>query len=193
MLPLVLASQSPRRRELLAALGVACEVIPSLADETLPPGMPIAKALEEVAARKGRAVWAHLGSVRWVLAADTGVVVDERVLGKPNDRAHAEEMLRTLEGRTHRVITAVALLGPDCARSLFVETEVTFRRLTAEHISWYASLEEPYDKAGGYAIQGHGAFLVESICGSFTNVVGLPMAEVSRLLEEYGLTPWRQR
>jgi len=119
------------------------------------------------------------------------VVVDERVLGKPGDRREAESFLRLLSGRVHQVLTAVAFLGPSWEKSLCVATDVRFRAVTEAQIAWYASLEEPYDKAGGYAIQGQGAFLVAEIRGSYTNVVGLPMAEVADLLGAAGLTPWR--
>lgn len=187
---LILASQSPRRRELLGALGIPFEVVPSHADETLPPDLPLGPALEAVARRKAAQVAAAAEQPAWALGADTAVVVDEQVLGKPRDRADAVAMLRALSGRTHRVITAVALVGKSNARSLRVETEVTFAALTEEQIAWYSGLDEPYDKAGGYAIQGRGAFLVASIRGSYTNVVGLPMAETVRLLAEEGLTPW---
>lgn len=187
---LVLASGSPRRRELLAALGVAFEVIPSRADEALPDGEPLERALELVALRKARDVACRVGPEAWVLGADTAVVTDAGVLGKPRDAVEAKRFLRALSGATHRVITAVALLGPGGSRETSVATRVRFRRVSEEQAAWYASLPEPYDKAGGYAIQGSGAFLVEAIEGSYTNVVGLPMAETASLLEEAGFAPW---
>lgn len=188
---LILASQSPRRRDLLGALGIPFGVVPSHADETLPEGLPVGPALEAVAVRKAREVAEAASEPSWVLGADTAVVVEGRVLGKPRDRRDAVAMLRALSGRTHQVITGVALVGPPHRlHSLRVETEVTFEALTEAQISWYADLEEPYDKAGAYAIQGRGACLVASICGSYTNVVGLPMAETVHLLAQVGLTPW---
>ncbi len=187
---LVLASGSPRRRELLAALGVPFEVVPGRADETLPEGEPLHRALELVALRKAREVAGRAGPDAWVLGADTAVVQGERVFGKPRDRGEARRFLEALSGAEHRVITAVALLGPDVSRTLSVATRVRFRRVSEEQAAWYASLEEPYDKAGGYAIQGSGAFLVEAIEGSYTNVVGLPMAETADLLEQAGFAPW---
>lgn len=187
---LILASGSPRRRELLGALGIPFEVRESGADETLPPGLPLADALQEVARRKAQDVVGSAPCGAWILAADTAVVLGERVLGKPRDRGESEKFLRVLSGATHRVVTAVAFRGPGVDRSLSVSTQVRFRRLGAPEIAWYASLPEPYDKAGGYAIQGQGAFLVAEIRGSYTNVVGLPMAETAQLLTEAGLTPW---
>jgi septum formation protein len=187
---LILASGSPRRRELLAALGIPFEVRQSRADETLSPHLPLADALQDVARRKARDVANAAPAEAWVLAADTEVVLGERVLGKPRDREEAESFLRALSGTSHRVVTAVAFQGPGVDRCLSVSTQVRFRRLGEPEIAWYASLSEPYDKAGGYAIQGQGAFLVAEIRGSYTNVVGLPMAETADLLAEAGLAPW---
>jgi len=190
MSSLILASASPRRRDLLSALEVPFRVLPVAADETLPAGLPVAEGLQAVALRKARLAASQLPEGSWVLAADTAVVLGERVFGKPRDRGEAEAFLRTLSARTHRVLTAVAFLGPAGEQTLCPATDVRFRPLTDAQIGWYASLDEPYDKAGGYAIQGQGAFLVAEIRGSFTNVVGLPMAEVTDLLEAAGLVPW---
>ncbi len=189
---LLLASRSPRRRDLLAAAGIPFEVRPSRADETIPAGLPLGEALQEVALRKAREVAGTASPGAWVLAADTAVVVDGRALGKPRDPGEAREMLQALSGRTHRVITAVALLGPGRDRSVAVETRVRFRRLRPDEIAWYVGLDEPYDKAGAYAIQGRGAFLVQEIEGSYTNVVGLPMSETVDLLRSSGLLPWER-
>jgi septum formation protein len=188
---LILASASPRRRELLAALGIPFEVLPSRADEALPAGLPLRAAVAEVALRKAQEVTSRGESLRWVLGADTVVVLDDRVLGKPCHREEARAMLACLSGRTHRVVTGVALLGPGSREILSVETDVTFQHVTPVQIDWYTSLLEPYDKAGAYAIQGRGAFLVESIRGSYTNVVGLPMTETVRVLERAGLLSWK--
>lgn len=187
---LVLASASPRRRELLDALQVPFSVVVSHADETLPTGLAPAAAIEAVARAKALEVAARVAAECWVLAADTAVVLGERVLGKPVDRADAEAMLGALAGRTHQVITAVALLGPAREELFSVTTAVRFRPLRTAQVRWYVGLDEPYDKAGAYAIQGQGAFLVEAIDGSYTNVVGLPMAEVANHLEAAGLVPW---
>lgn len=190
MRSLILASGSPRRRELLAALGVAFDVVPSRADESIPPQLGRAAALEGVALRKAREVAARERSGAWVLAADTAVVVADRIFGKPRDRADARKMLRALSGRSHEVITGVCLIGIRYERTLSAVTEVAFRDLSNSQIEWYTSLAEPYDKAGAYAIQGRGAFMVASIRGSYTNVVGLPMAETVDLLEDAGFVPW---
>lgn len=188
---LILASGSPRRKELLEALSLELKILPGAVDESLPSDLPIEMALEHLAVRKASAVRRSVGPHEWILGADTAVVLGDRVLGKPQDREEARRMLKSLSGRTHRVITGVALLGEEFARSFSVETSVSFQRLTDDQLLWYTSLEEPYDKAGGYAIQGKGAFFVESIRGSYTNVVGLPMAETVRLLESVGLLDWR--
>ena len=186
----ILASASPRRRELLGALEIPFSVVPSHADETLPEGLTPASAIEAVARLKADEVAARMPPGCWVLAADTAVVLGDRILGKPADRADAESMLGALAGCSHQVITAVALLGPAVTEVFSVATDVRFRPLSLAQVRWYASLDEPYDKAGAYAIQGQGAFLVEAIDGSYTNVVGLPMAEVADHLEAAGLVPW---
>lgn len=188
--PLVLASASPRRRELLEALGIPLIVVPTDADESLPEGEPLHDALEEVAARKARDAARRVPGHPWILAADTAVVTGKHVLGKPRGPAEAESMLRELSGRTHRVLTAVAFRNRGKEKTFTVETGVTFRSLSPAQIAWYVSTPEPYDKAGAYAVQGIGAFLVSSLRGSYTNVVGLPMAETVALLEEAGLVPW---
>jgi septum formation protein len=189
---LILASASPRRRELLATLGVPFEVVPSRADETFPALLSPRQATERIALRKVQEVRARLAPNRWILGADTSVVVGDEILGKPRDRDEAERMLRTLSGRTHQVVTGVAFSGPAFERCIGVETEVRFRELSGPEIRWYACIDEPYDKAGAYAIQGAGAFLVAAIRGSYTNVVGLPMHETVNLLKEAGLVPWRE-
>ncbi len=186
----ILASASPRRRELLGALGVSFTVRESRADESLPPGLTLTEALAEVALRKARDVGRTAPAGSWILAADTAVVLGDRVLGKPRDRVEAESFLQALSGVSHRVLTGVGLIGPPGERSVTVATEVRFRPLSEAEIAWYVSLPEPYDKAGGYAIQGSGAFLVAGIRGSCSNVVGLPMAETALLLSDAGLAPW---
>ncbi len=187
---LVLASASPRRRELLATAGIDALVFPTGADETLPPEIPLEDGLREVALRKARSA-RDAFPADWILAADTAVVLDRWVLGKPADRKEAAAMLRALSGRSHRVITAVALLGPDSARTARTcTTHVWFRPLDEEQIAWYTALPEPYDKAGAYAIQGSAAGFVERIEGSYTNVVGLPLAETLEMLGGTGLLPW---
>jgi septum formation protein len=129
----------------------------------------------------------------WVLAADTTVVLGEELLGKPRDTSEVREMMSRLSGRIHEVQTGVALAGPSGGDALVVRTRVTFRSLSREEIAWYAGTGESLDKAGGYAIQGKGGFLVERIEGSPTNVIGLPLGETLGLLARAGVPlPWSQ-
>ncbi|WP_242396056.1 Maf family protein [Anaeromyxobacter oryzisoli] len=190
---LVLASQSPRRRELLAQLGVALEVRPAHADESVRPGEPARAYVLRVAREKARAVAGDL-----VLAADTAVVLGGEILGKPADAADAARMLRALSGTRHEVLTAVCVrrtsgpLGVDL--DAVVASEVRFARLTPGQIAWYVGTREPFDKAGAYAIQGAGGAFVEAITGSVSNVVGLPLAETAELLHRAGFPlPWEDR
>jgi septum formation protein len=183
--PLILASASPRRQELLEAAGVPLRVVPSNADERFRGGeRPEIHALR-LAREKAREV-ARQFPARWVLAADTVVVVDGRVLGKPKGPGEAGRMIRLLSGRKHRVITGYCLLGPGGRKGKEgrVTTRVFFKSLDPAEIRWYIATGEPFDKAGGYAIQGQGAFLVKKIEGSYTNVVGLPLSEVIEALKE---------
>ena len=184
---LVLASQSPRRRELLAQLGLSFDVRPSDADETVHPGEPPRDYVLRVAREKARAVAGDL-----VLAADTAVVLGDEVLGKPADDADARRMLRALSGTEHEVLTAV-VLRRDAALELdtVVSTRVVFAELSDREIDRYVSTGEPRDKAGAYAIQGAGGAFVRSVEGSVSNVVGLPLAETAALLRRAGLAlPW---
>jgi septum formation protein len=184
--PLVLASASPRRADLLRAAGIAFEVIAATVDESvLPDEAPEAYA-SRVATAKAEAVLEQADG-RPVLAADTVVVVDRRILGKPASSADAGRMLQLLSGRTHDVLTAVTLLIAGEDRAAAVErTAVTFAPLTEEEIAWYAASGEPADKAGGYAIQGLASRFVTRIDGSYANVVGLPVARVYQMLSRRG-------
>ena len=187
---LVLASQSPRRRELLAQLGVALEVRPADADESVLPGEPPHEYVLRVAREKARAV---AGPV--VLAADTAVVLGREVLGKPRDAEDARRMLRALSATTHEVLTAVCVRRTQPALAVeldvVVTTRVRFARLGDAEIDWYVSTGEPLDKAGAYAIQGAGGAFVLGVEGSVSNVVGLPLAETAELLARAGFPlPW---
>jgi septum formation protein len=190
---IVLASASPRRAELLRAAGIEFEVIPAHIDETAHPHEAEDIYVRRIAAEKARAVAARVGD-RIVLAADTTVVVDEMMLAKPEDDADAKRMLRMLSGRTHEVLTAVAISrGPDGPAPLRTEplveverTGVEFAPLSEFEIDWYVATGEPRDKAGAYAIQGYASRFVTRIDGSYSNVVGLPVALVYELLK--GLT-----
>lgn len=178
---LLLASASPRRRELLRAAGVAFTVTPADIDESMLPGETPRAYVRRVATAKASAVAAREPGRR-VLAADTTVALDGRVLGKPADAAEATAMLSALAGRTHEVHTAVVVLDGRRVRRRVVTTRVRFRALTAAEIDTYIATGEPFDKAGGYGIQGAGGALVDDVRGSYTNVVGLPLAQALALL-----------
>jgi len=183
---LVLCSASPRRREFLERLGVRFEVSPAHIDETRRHGEPAVAYALRMALEKSAAC-ARPGAV--TLGADTIVVKGEEVLGKPRDRADAERMLRMLSGAEHRVITAVAVAG---LRAIAVETAVKFAELSDAQVRWLVSSGDGDDKAGAYAAQGLAGAFIERIDGSFSNVVGLPLAETVKLLEETGVAlPWR--
>jgi septum formation protein len=177
--PIVLASGSPRRRELLADLGLDFEVVPSRAEEPVPnPGeQPTEYALRMARLKTMEVAARHTG--RTVLGADTIVVLDDRIMGKPADETDALAMLKALSGRTHQVITAFCLVLPNGeTSSRFVATDVDMRTSGEAELKAYIATGEPMDKAGAYAIQGIGTFLVTAIRGSYTNVVGLPLARV---------------
>lgn len=185
--PLVLASASPRRLELLSLLGVPFEVIPSQAEENDVSGSG-RERVRVLARRKGEEVFARLPG-RAVLAADTLVCVENEVLGKPADEADAARMIRLLSGKSHWVYTGVCLLLPDgIVREEVCGTEVCFAELEEKEILRYAASGEPLDKAGAYAVQGRAGAFVRSIHGSPTNVIGLPLETVARMLREAG---WR--
>lgn len=189
--PLVLASASPRRRELLRLAGVPHRTESSQVAERALDGETPEAYTTRAAAQKAAAVAARSPAGTWVLGADTTVVVDGALLGKPQDAADGRRMLALLSGRTHRVLTAVHLRqagGPE-GESLLEETQVTFRALEPAWIDGYLATGEPMDKAGAYGIQGMGAILVRSISGSYTNVVGLPLSETVDLLARAGI--WR--
>ena len=181
--PLVLASASPRRAELLHAAGIAFVVVPPDVDESVQDDEPPPRYVERLARAKAVAIQLHHPD-RLVLAADTTVVVDGHILGKPDGAADARRMLTMLAGRTHEVITGVALAaGGAVIESRQATTTVAFAPMTAEWIDWYVASGEPMDKAGAYAIQGLASRFVTSISGSYSNVVGLPVALVHEMLE----------
>lgn len=186
--PLVLASGSPRRLELLGRLGVPFEVMVSGADETLESSHDPAEQAIELAERKARAVASTL-SEGLVLGADTIVVLDGQMLGKPEDDAEAAAFLRLLSGRDHLVITGLALIDASTGtvQRRSVSTVVRMRGFSEPDITTYVATGEQRDKAGAYAIQGHGAALISGIEGCYSNVVGMPLCEVARLLSEAGV------
>ena len=178
-LPLVLASASPRRVRLLRAAGLEFEQRPAHIDESARVGESAEQYVQRLAEDKARAVW-RMGCR--TLGADTVVVLGGRVLCKPRDASHARKMLRSLSGRSHRVLTGVTVFDGEDVRTDFDETRVRFRPLKDPEITEYVATGEPLDKAGGYGIQGGAASFVESIEGSRSNVVGLPLELVARLL-----------
>jgi len=183
-----LASASPRRRQLLRQLGIPFTVVGAGVDETRLPGEAPETFARRVAAAKARRglenVRRRQRSPRPVVAADTCVVIDDHVLGKPADDAQARTMLRSLSGRTHRVLTAVAVHDGKRLHEALSETAVTFAALGEEDIERYWGTGEPRGKAGAYAIQGRAAAFVERIDGSYSGVVGLPLHELAALLEQ---------
>ena len=190
LLPLVLASGSPRRRELLAAAGVAHEVRPADIPEPVLPGESPEHMTLRLAREKAAAVAERLGPVppRRVLGADTTVVLDGEIIGQPVDVQDALRLLMRLCGRSHVVVTAVAIVdtGTGAVCSRVVESRVEMRTASEDELRAYVATGEPLDKAGGYAIQGQGASLVSGFTGSRTNIIGLPIEETLELLVESG-------
>ncbi len=183
---LVLASASPRRAELLSAADFAFDIVPANTDETVRAGEPPRDYALRVARAKAEHVASMVSSDGVVLGADTVVVSAGRLMGKPTDAADAESMLRGLSGVTHEVHTAVVVLGPGVRFEELVTTRVQFIALTDAEIAWYLSTGEWAGKAGAYGIQGRAARFIERIDGSWSNVVGLPIATVYRLLNAAG-------
>ena len=185
---LCLASASPRRRDLLADIGVAVSVCPVDIDET-PRSEEGAEAYVTRLARKKALAGARLTPLP-TLGSDTAVVCDGEILGKPAGPEHAAAMLRRLAGRTHEVLTAVAVSGPAGILDVCVATRVTMREISDDEIAAYWASGEPVDKAGGYAIQGLASVFVERIEGSHSAVVGLPLYETAALLRRQGVAVW---
>ena len=182
---LVLASASPRRARILESLGIPFRVAVSAVDETLRPDEAGEAAVERLARDKARSVAARESLP--VLAADTEVLCDGRILGKPGSASEAMEMLARLSGRTHDVVTGVCLIANGAVRSAVERTAVTFAPLSEADRAWYVATGEPMDKAGGYHVGGRGALFVASIVGSPSNVAGLPVRLVLRFVREAGL------
>jgi septum formation protein len=179
---IVLASRSPRRSELLTAAGIDFDVLAADIDETPHPHETPAAYVERLAREKASAVFALRPDAR-VLGADTTVTIDGEILGKPVDEADAVRMLRLLSGRVHDVHTGVSLVSGAGIESAVDTTRVWFAEMTDEDISWYVATGEPVDRAGAYAIQGFASRFIPRIEGSYSNVVGLPVALVSSILK----------
>lgn len=183
----ILASQSPRRRDLLNLIGITHTVRPADIDETPLPGESPVACVERLARAKARRI-ASEAPQALVIAADTIVVIDDRILNKPVDTADAQRMLHALEGRRHDVYTAVCAMCDGREAAGVEDTGVWFRPMSAAEIDAYIATGEPMDKAGAYGIQGYGATIVERVDGDFFTVVGLPLVRLTRLLREIGVT-----
>jgi len=182
---LILASASPRRREILHSVGWPFETLAVAIDESRLPAEGAVAYVERLAREKAEAA-ANERQDRLVIGADTVVLVDDRILGKPKDEEDARRMLRLLSGRWHEVLTGVALVrGGKHARHIIAheKTEVRFKPMTETEINWYVATREPLDKAGAYAIQGHAALFIEEIRGDYWNVVGLPVQLIYKHIE----------
>ncbi len=180
---LILASRSPRRKYLLEQAGLSFSIMPSDFDEnSVEPDTP-ETYVKTLAENKAMNIAVRFPE-SWVIGADTIVLIDDTILGKPENKDQARQMLSRLSGTTHSVYTGFTICCNEKARVLtdVVKTKVTFKRLSFDEIEWYIRTDEPFDKAGSYAIQGLGTFLVKSIHGSYTNVVGLPVCEVIEIL-----------
>ena len=190
----VLASASPRRRELLSSIGLQFDVAPSAVPEELQHGEAAEEYVIRLSRQKAAAV-AELQRDRWIIAADTIVVLGDQILEKPGDAADAKRMLGAIAGQTHVVYTGVTV---KCLQNNYADThvaasEVRMLPLNAKEIDWYIATGEPLDKAGAYAAQGVGALFIESIHGSYTNVVGLPLALLFQMLRRAGLDPLQSK
>ena len=186
---LILASQSPRRRELLTQMGFSDFIIrPAQGEEMIDPSLSPGQLVEVLSRQKATEV-ARTAPDAVIIAADTVVTADGQVLGKPQNKEDAAAMLRFLSGRIHTVYTGVTVCRNDQISTQHEATQVRFRSLTQEEISAYIASNEPMDKAGAYGIQGIGALLVEGIEGDYFNVVGHPICRLGRMLTEFGIDP----
>ena len=196
MTSLYLASGSPRRRELLTQIGVPFSTVSAAIDETPLVNEAATAYVERLAREKARAGYKHVtasppGDDFCVLGADTAVVLDGQILGKPVDEADALAMLMALSGREHEVLTAIALMDATRCETRVVSSAVRFRNISTQEAARYWASGEPLDKAGGYAIQGLGAVFVSGLEGSYSAVVGLPVCETAELLGHFGIPCWQ--
>jgi len=184
---LVLASGSPRRSQILFEAGIAFELVPPRVEEIGLPGETPADMVVRLAGQKAREVADRVGPNRWVLGVDTVVAIDDHIMGKPTDEAHATQMLLRLSGRTHSVFSGFAIVGFGEEQTGIDETRVTMRSLTLVEAAAYAATGEPLDKAGAYAIQGAAVEFITSVDGSRRNVAGLPLEALVPLLAARGI------
>ncbi len=187
MRKIILASASPRRKELLSKIGLKFEVIPSNYDEKLGNDDFTYEKIETLALNKAKDVEARISENAIIIAADTVVVLNGKILGKPHTKQEAREMISSLSGKVHEVITSIAMIDTASKKTIVRSntTKVKFRSITDEEVEKYISTDEPYDKAGGYAAQGLAAIFVEKIDGCFNNVVGISLFEVDKMLKEF--------
>jgi septum formation protein len=185
--PFILASVSPRRKELLSSIGLKFKIIPAHVNEDYLPGESPREHVRRLAQDKAQTI-ARQNPQAWILGADTIVVIDGLILGKPNNKSQAREMLSRLSGREHKVYTGFSIVRAAARldRTKVVQSAVQFTNISPDELAWYVNSPEPYDKAGGYAVQGKGAFFIKSIRGSYTNVIGLPLCEVLEALKSLG-------
>lgn len=191
MRKIILASASPRRKELLEKVGLKFEVEPGDCEEIVATGLEAHEVVRRLSREKAESVARkHRNAV--IIAADTVVLIGDKILGKPHNRNEAKKMLRTLSGKSHAVITGFTIIDTDKKKVLSksVETKVYIRKLNPKEIDAYVKSGEPLDKAGGYAIQGLGSVIVEKIEGDYFNVVGLPLSALSESLKELGIDVW---
>lgn len=185
---LILASHSPRRRELLERMGLhGFKTVSPDIDEDMGDNLPPAELVRRLSRQKAEAVWEREGKSGLIIAADTVVALDGAVLGKPSDELEAFKMLSTLSGCRHQVYTGVTVLSEDERVTEHEETDVRFRELEPEEIEAYIATGEPMDKAGAYGIQGYGALFVEAIQGDYYNVMGLPVCRLGKILSRFGV------
>ena len=195
---IVLASQSPRRVELLKEISTQFEVVPSSIEEVLDPGLRPEENAQNLARAKAESIAPSFPDC-WVIGADTLVTLDHEIFGKPEDEEDAKRILKKLSGREHTVVTGICVVGPEKSLDKAVVSQIKIKPLTDQEIEDYIATGEPMDKAGAYAIQGKGSFMVRSFFGSKNNIIGLPLDELKILLKKthhplyrggYGLNPF---
>ena len=184
---IVLASKSPRRKELLSLLDLQFDIITADIDETMDTSLPVADEVSRLSYEKAAAIRSKVSSDTIIISADTVVELDGVVMGKPKDESDAYNMLKSLSGNTHNVLSGVTVMRGDKHVSKTVITEVHFRPLSDQEINTYIATKEPMDKAGSYGIQGRGSKFVEKIDGDYFNVVGLPVCTLSLMLKEFDI------
>jgi septum formation protein len=186
---IILASASPRRKELLSLVKLEFEVIPSQVEENIENEPFSTELIENLAAEKASDVAGKINYPAIVIGSDTVVLINNKILGKPKDKKDAFDMLKTLSGHTHQVISAIAVIDTETGKTLkdSVISDVTFKELSDEEINAYIETGEPMDKAGAYAIQGLGVMFVKSINGCYSNIVGISVFKLAEMLKEFGV------